>query len=83
MVGLFTYIAVVRRAPVVFALTGGSMVCESVAVPNLAGREHLVAVGAAIVLGLLHPRERTLPRPRPAGPPVTAHPASGAGLSRR
>jgi hypothetical protein len=56
VVGLFTYLAVVRRAPVVFALTGGSMVWESVAVPNLAGREHLIAVGAAIVLGLLHGR---------------------------
>ncbi|MFF8942445.1 hypothetical protein ACF1A5_09245 [Streptomyces sp. NPDC014864] len=54
VVGLFTYIAVVRRAPVVFVLTGGSMVWESIAVPNLAGREHLIAVAAAIVLGLLH-----------------------------
>ncbi|MEU1301036.1 hypothetical protein [Streptomyces shenzhenensis] len=54
VVGLFTYISVVRRAPVVFVLTGGSMVWESIAVPNLAGREHLIAVAAAIVLGLLH-----------------------------
>ncbi|MEU4928126.1 hypothetical protein AB0G54_16680 [Streptomyces yokosukanensis] len=54
VVGLFTYLAVVRRAPVVFTLTGGSMVWESIAVPNLAGREHLIAVGSAIVLGLLH-----------------------------
>ncbi|MGW0765623.1 hypothetical protein [Streptomyces sp. NPDC002676] len=56
VVGLFTYLAVVRRAPVVFTLTGGSMVWESIAVPNLAGREHLIAVGAAIVLGVLHGR---------------------------
>ncbi|MEU5595278.1 hypothetical protein [Streptomyces sp. NPDC020298] len=63
VVGLFTYIAVVRRAPVVFTLTGGSMVWESIAVPNLAGREHLIAVGMAIVLGLFHLREHTLPRP--------------------
>jgi hypothetical protein len=54
VVGLFTYLAVVRRAPVVFTITGGSMVWESIAVPNLAGREHLIAVAAAIVLGLLH-----------------------------
>jgi hypothetical protein len=54
VVGLFTYLAVIRRAPVVFTLTGGSMIWESIAVPNLAGREHLIAVGAAIVLGLLH-----------------------------
>ncbi|MFG2123109.1 hypothetical protein [Streptomyces sp. NPDC048710] len=57
VVGLFTYLAVVRRAPVMFTLTGGSMVWESVAVPNLAGREHLIAVGASIVLSLL-PRRR-------------------------
>ncbi|MGW3107530.1 hypothetical protein [Streptomyces sp. NPDC001100] len=54
VVGLFTYIAVVRRAPIVFVLTGGSMVWESIVKPNLAGREHLVAVGTAIVLGLVH-----------------------------
>jgi hypothetical protein len=60
VVGLFTYLSVVRRAPVVFALTGGSMVWESIAVPNLAGREHLVAVGAAIALGLLHGRTQRL-----------------------
>ncbi|MFI6654594.1 hypothetical protein ACIBL8_03625 [Streptomyces sp. NPDC050523] len=52
VVGLFTYVAVVRRAPVLFALTSGSMVWESVAVPNLAGREHLIAIGVAIVLAL-------------------------------
>lgn len=56
VVGLFTYLSVVRRAPVVFTLTGGSMVVESVVKPNLAGREHLIAVGAAIVLGLCHGR---------------------------
>lgn len=74
VVGLFTYLAVVRRAPVVFTLTGGSMVWESIAVPNLAGREHLVAVSAAIVLGLLRGRRLRLPyarenRPAPVPPP--------------
>ncbi|MFI1505465.1 hypothetical protein [Streptomyces sp. NPDC020597] len=53
VVGLFTYLSVVRRAPIVFTLTGGSMVWESIAKPNLAGREHLIAVAAAIVMGLL------------------------------
>ncbi|MEV5903998.1 hypothetical protein [Streptomyces sp. NPDC052127] len=58
VVGLFTYLSVVRHAPVVFLLTGGSMVLESIAKPNLAGREHLIAVAAAVVLGLLHERGR-------------------------
>ncbi|MET7680584.1 hypothetical protein [Streptomyces sp. NPDC005423] len=56
VVGLFTYLAVVRRAPVLFTLTSGSMVWESVVKPNLAGREHLIAVAAAIVLALLRGR---------------------------
>ncbi|MER5823049.1 hypothetical protein ABT086_12440 [Streptomyces mirabilis] len=60
VVGLFTYLSVVRRAPIVFALTGGSMVWESIVKPNLAGREHLIAVGAAIVLAVLHGRCRRL-----------------------
>ncbi|MEU6807820.1 hypothetical protein ABZ920_02140 [Streptomyces sp. NPDC046831] len=60
VVGLFTYLSIVRRAPVVFTLTGGSMVAESVLEPNLAGREHLIAVAAAVVLGLLHGRWRAL-----------------------
>ncbi|MFG2576446.1 hypothetical protein [Streptomyces sp. NPDC048481] len=58
VVGLFTFLSVVRRAPVVFLLTGGSMVLESIAKPNLAGREHLIAVAAALVMGLLHERAR-------------------------
>ncbi|WP_262418139.1 hypothetical protein [Streptomyces sp. SP2-10] len=95
VVGLFTYLAVIRRAPVVFTLTGGSMVWESLAVPNLAGREHLVAVGTAIGLGLLHgrgKRRRTAVRsllsgrrPRPAPPgPISALPgllSASPGLS--
>ncbi|MFD9389258.1 hypothetical protein ACFWBB_00520 [Streptomyces sp. NPDC060000] len=58
VVGLFSYLSVVRRAPIVFTLTGGSMVLESIAKPNLAGREHLIAVAAAVALGLLHERGR-------------------------
>lgn len=34
------------------------MVLESIAKPNLAGREHLIAVAAAVVLGLVHERGR-------------------------
>ncbi|MFF4758929.1 hypothetical protein [Streptomyces sp. NPDC001292] len=86
VVGLFTYLSVVRRAPVVFFLTGGSMVVESVVKPNLAGREHLIAVAAAIVLALFHGRglgwlpgrAAVLARWRrtraPAGAPAGPHP---------
>ncbi|MFB7599838.1 hypothetical protein [Streptomyces sp. NPDC056160] len=71
VVGLFTYLSVVRRAPVVFFLTGGSMVAESIVRPNLAGREHLIAVAAAIVLALVHERawrRLRLPRRTSAAP---------------
>ncbi|TQJ91428.1 hypothetical protein FBY22_2252 [Streptomyces sp. SLBN-31] len=75
VVGLFTYISVVRRAPIVFTLTGGSMVWESIAVPNLAGREHLIAVGAAIALALFHESRRNRRRPRHEPmPPVVSGP---------
>ncbi|MFI0805991.1 hypothetical protein [Streptomyces echinatus] len=77
VVGLFTYLAVIRRAPVLFTLTGGSMVWESVAVPNLAGREHLIAVGTAIVLGLLHGRG-VRPRRTTAGSPLPPQRARAA-----
>jgi hypothetical protein len=59
VVGLFSYVAVIRRAPILFALTGGLMVLQSVGNPNLAGREHLVAVGVAIVLATLNGRLRS------------------------
>jgi hypothetical protein len=58
VVGLFTYLSIVHRAPILFTITGGSMVLESIVLPNLAGREHLIAVGAAMVLGLLAGRRR-------------------------
>lgn len=73
VVGLFTYLSVVRHAPIVFLLTGGSMVLESIAKPNLAGREHLIAVAAALVMGLLHERARRRRRAalsRPLPPPA-------------
>ncbi|MGW1992725.1 hypothetical protein [Embleya sp. NPDC001921] len=83
VVGLFTYLSIIHRAPILFTITGGSMVLESIILPNLAGREHLIAVGAAIVLGLLAGRTRPRwlawtdgPRARMAvlssGPPARA-----------
>ncbi|MGW0083268.1 hypothetical protein [Streptomyces sp. NPDC003393] len=83
VVGLFSYLSVVRRTPVVFLLTGGSMVAESVVRPNLAGREHLIAVATAVVLALVHERAwRRLPRPgrrrRPTVAPTPAVPVAVA-----
>ncbi|MGF1241461.1 hypothetical protein ACQSME_30080 [Streptomyces sp. 2-6] len=69
VVGLFTYLSVVRRAPVVFFLTGGSMVVESVLKPNLAGREHLIAVATALILALIDERAWRLLRRRPRRAP--------------
>ncbi|WP_367223901.1 hypothetical protein [Streptomyces sp. 16-176A] len=78
VVGLFTYLSVVRRAPVVFFLTGGSMVVESVLKPNLAGREHLIAVATALILALIDERAWRLLRRRPRrAPDASAEAASG------
>ncbi|MFD4574628.1 hypothetical protein ACFWNK_09335 [Streptomyces sp. NPDC058417] len=81
VVGLFTYLSVVRRAPVVFVLTGGSMVWESIAKPNLAGREHLVAVAAAVVMGLLHGRRLPGRRLLPFGRTTAHTPADSDGAT--
>lgn len=56
VVGLFTYLSITQRAPIVFFFTGGSMVMESLIKPNLAGREHLIAIATAIVLAAFHRR---------------------------
>ncbi|WP_405777047.1 hypothetical protein [Streptomyces sp. NBC_00859] len=50
--GLLAYLAVVRRAPVFAVATSGVIVLQSVLRPNLAGREHLLAVALALVLGV-------------------------------
>lgn len=87
VVGLFTYISVIRRAPIVFALTGGSMVWESIADPNLAGREHLIAVATAMILGLCHGRGRWWPALRARGAswrhPIGPAPRPAAALCGR
>lgn len=80
VVGLFTYLSVVRRAPVVFFLTGGSMVTESIVDPNLAGREHLIAVAAAIVLALFHDRRPRWPRGRGAVLAARNQPLADSGV---
>ncbi|MEU8960538.1 hypothetical protein AB0C89_02370 [Streptomyces sp. NPDC048491] len=56
VVGLFAHIATVKRAPVLFLCAVTPTVLRSVHKPNLAGREHLVAITVAILLGLLATR---------------------------
>ncbi|ATL28925.1 putative integral membrane protein [Streptomyces formicae] len=52
IVGLFAFAAVTLRAPLLFLAAVVPTVVGSVAEPNLAGREHLVAVAAAMLLAL-------------------------------
>lgn len=79
VVGLFTYIAVVKRASVLFSLTSLLMIIESIAVPNLAGREHLVAITAAMIMGFVR-LHRAPARPRPSAdaslPEPPGHPGT-------
>ncbi|MEU9097390.1 hypothetical protein [Streptomyces sp. NPDC048361] len=58
VVGLFAHIAALKRAPVLFVCAVVPTVIRSVEKPNLAGREHLVAITVAAALGLLAGRER-------------------------
>lgn len=60
VVALAVYVALMCRAYVLLVITVAAMATEAVTLPNLAGREHLVALGlgvAAYVIG-----ERVLPR---------------------
>lgn len=57
IVGLFAYTAVALRAPLLFLAAVVPTVAGSIAEPNLAGREHLVAVAVAMILAVvLHGR---------------------------
>ncbi|MEU7581906.1 hypothetical protein AB0B50_30410 [Streptomyces sp. NPDC041068] len=50
IVGLFAYTAVRMRAPLLFLAAVVPTVAGSIAEPNLAGREHLIAVAVAMAL---------------------------------
>ncbi|MFG2717909.1 hypothetical protein ACGFW5_06330 [Streptomyces sp. NPDC048416] len=71
VVGLFAHIATVKRAPVLFVCAVGPTVLRSFEKPNLAGREHIVAIAFAVVLGLLASR-----RPRKTVPHAMERPAT-------
>ncbi|WP_030780439.1 hypothetical protein, partial [Streptomyces sp. NRRL S-920] len=66
IVGLFAYAAVTLRAPVLFAAAVVPTVAGSFAEPDLAGREHLIAVAVAVVLGAATYRRQVLRSPCPA-----------------
>lgn len=61
--GLFAHVATVKRAPVLFFFAVTPTVIRSFEKPNLAGREHIVAITVAVVLGFLATRKprRTAP----------------------
>jgi hypothetical protein len=96
VVALSVYVALICRAYVLLAITGAAMAAEAVALPNLAGREHLVALGlgaAAYLLGeRFQPRSTrtarttrhatvTAPSTGPTPVPATAAPPGGSAPS--
>ncbi|MFE0175214.1 hypothetical protein ACFWZ2_23125 [Streptomyces sp. NPDC059002] len=68
IVGLFAFAAVTLRAPLLFLAAVVPTVMGSLAELNLAGREHLVAVVAAMVFALLLEKSR-FRVPVPGSPP--------------
>jgi hypothetical protein len=72
VVALSIYVALKCRAYLVLAITAASMAAEAVALPTLAGREHLVALALGVLAYLLG--ERAFPRTTPPTPTPTATP---------
>lgn len=69
VVALAVYVLLRRRAYLLASATAGAMALETVLLPNLAGREHLVAIGlgaAAFILGDRLPVALRDRRPSPA-----------------
>ena len=60
VVALSVYVALVRRAYILLTITAAAMAGEAVVLPNLAGREHLVALALGVAAYLIG--ERVLPR---------------------
>jgi hypothetical protein len=81
VVALSIYVALKCRAYLVLTITAAAMGGEAIALPNLAGREHLVALGLGVAAYLIGERRR-LPLRRlsrsvalPPPPTVAAGPA--------
>ncbi|MGA4840668.1 hypothetical protein [Streptomyces sp. G45] len=78
VVGLFAYLAVRLRAPVLCLATVVPTVIGSLLKPNLAGREHLVAVAVVVAVALVREWRRPGRFRRSPGPPTaTARAADG------
>ncbi|MFJ2771688.1 hypothetical protein [Streptomyces sp. NPDC087300] len=75
IVGLFAFAAVTLRAPLLFLAAVVPTVTGSIAEPNLAGREHLVAVAFAMVFALLLEKSR-FRAPEPLAPSPAPAPAA-------
>lgn len=76
VVALCIYVALQCRAYLVFAITAVAMAGEAIALPNLAGREHLVALGLGVAAYLIGER-RTLRRRAGSLPAAAAAAAAG------
>lgn len=85
VVALSIYVALKCRAYLILTITAVAMAGEAIALPNLAGREHLVALGLGVAAYLIGERRRLLlsrlprrtsPPPSPAGADLAGRPAA-------
>ena len=85
VVALSIYVALKCRAYLILTITAVAMAGEAIALPNLAGREHLVALGLGVAAYLIGERRRlslsrlprrTSPPPSPAGADLAGRPAA-------
>jgi hypothetical protein len=83
VVALSIYVALKCRAYLVLTITAVAMGGEAIALPNLAGREHLVALGLGVAAYLIGERRRLplrrLSRTAAALPPPPTAPPAPAG----
>lgn len=87
VVALSIYVALKCRAYLVLVITAAAMAGEAIALPNLAGREHLVALGLGVAAYLVGERrlltQRRVPRQAAASTASTPRPlAPDAGPPR-
>jgi hypothetical protein len=84
VVALAIYVALARRAYILLAITTGAMAAEVVVLPNLAGREHLVALAlgaAAYLIGERVPSHGTRRNTITSSTSTGGTPGSGAVIA--